>query len=137
LLDVIQRFPTLANVTKAVTMNKEQLIMTFGLMIILMYIYATIMFFYLMDTVYEYGIDAFDSQTIGENRCSTMYNCFMTVINVGLIAGGGVGDMTEQIEYFSDIQKFGIKFVIDVSFFLIIKIILYNILFGIIIDTFA
>lgn len=47
LLDVIQRYPTLANVTKAITMNWEQLLMTFILMLILIYIYTTIIFFYI------------------------------------------------------------------------------------------
>jgi hypothetical protein len=55
---------------------------------------------------------------------------------VGLIRGGGIGDYTEQI-YFQNTEKYLIKLTIDVSFFLLVKIILYNILFGIIIDTFA
>lgn len=46
LLDVIQRFPTLGNVMNAITSNWRQLIMTFCLMLIVMYIYATVFFFY-------------------------------------------------------------------------------------------
>lgn len=137
LLDVIQKYPTLANVTKAITMNWEQLLMTFVLMLILMYIYTTITFFYIMETVYDYDINADDSDLTGENRCKSMIECFMTVVDIGLIAGGGIGDYTEQIHYTQETQKFGVKFIFDVSFFLIVKIILYNILFGIIIDTFA
>lgn len=94
LLDVIQRYPTLANVTKAITMNWEQLLMTFVLMLILMYIYTTITFFYIMETVYDYDINENDSDLTGENRCTSMIECFMTVVDIGLIAGGGIGDYT-------------------------------------------
>lgn len=43
--------------------------MTFGLTIIVMYIYATIMFFYMMETLYNYDINANDSDQVGQNRC--------------------------------------------------------------------
>lgn len=55
---------------------------------------------------------------------------------MGLILGGGMGDYTEPIHY-NDTERYAVSWVIDISFFLIVKIILYNILFGIIIDTFA
>lgn len=64
-----------------------------------------------------------------------MIECYMSVVNIGLLFGGGFGDYTEQESYGT--QKYLVKYVLDVSFFLIVKIILYNILFGIIIDTFA
>lgn len=80
-------------------MNWEQLLMTFVLMLILMYIYTTITFFYIMETVYDYDINADDSDLTGENRCKSMIECFMTVVDIGLIAGGGIGDYTEQIHY--------------------------------------
>lgn len=136
LLDVIPRFPTLQAVCKAVTANYKQLYMTFILILVVMYIYTTVQFFYMMETVYDYNINANDSQLIGENRCDSMLQCFMTFVNLGLLLGGGIGDYSEQIHY-SEKQRYFIKFFIDVSFFLLVKIILYNILFGIIIDTFA
>lgn len=66
-----------------------------------------------------------------------MIQCYMTVVNMGLLLGGGIGDYTQQIQYQDEPQKYAIKIVFDLSFFLVVKIILYNILFGIIIDTFA
>lgn len=89
-----------------------------------------------METVYDYNINSNDSDHVGENKCTSLLQCYMTVFNLGLIMGGGFGDVTEQIHY-SEVQRFAIKFLFDVSFFLLVKIILYNILFGIIIDTFA
>jgi len=136
LLDVIPRFETLQNVCRAVTENYVQLFMTFILMMVVMYIYTTVHFFYVMETVYDYGINGNDSHIIGENRCTSMIECFMTIVNLGLLLGGGIGDYTEQIHY-SEVQRYIIMFILDISFFLLVKIILYNILFGIIIDTFA
>lgn len=57
-------------------MNWEQLLMTFMLMLILMYIYTTMIFFYVMETVYDYNINGNDSEKIGENRCTSMIECF-------------------------------------------------------------
>ena len=34
--------------------------MTFGLTLIVMYIYATVLFFYIMETSYDYTVNVFD-----------------------------------------------------------------------------
>lgn len=65
LLDVIPRFPTLQAVCRAVTANYEQLYMTFILMLVVFYIYTTVHFFYLMEVVYDYNINADDSDKAG------------------------------------------------------------------------
>jgi hypothetical protein len=64
-------------------------------MAVVMYIYTTIQFFYLMETAYDYGINDNDSDLVGENRCKSLLQCYMTVFNLGLILGGGIGDYTE------------------------------------------
>ena len=106
-------------------------------MLILSYVYATVQYFYIMETTYNFDINANDSERIGQNTCQSMFQCYLTVVYIGFLSGGGLGDYTEQINFASNTELYGIKIVIDVSFFLILKIILYNILFGIIIDTFA
>lgn len=68
--------------------------MTFSLMLVVLYIYTTITFFYIMDTTYDYGINNYDSDRIGENRCTSMRECYMTVVDRGLLLGGGTGDYT-------------------------------------------
>jgi len=56
-------------VLKAVTSNAEQLLMTGMLAMIIIYIHATVSFFYLQDTIYDYNLNKFDSDWIGENQC--------------------------------------------------------------------
>lgn len=72
----------------------------------------------------------------GEPICDTPIMCFMYVVNVGLRAGGGVGEPLIQPDpYVSD--DYYSRFFFDLTFFLVIIIIWMNIIFGIIIDTFA
>lgn len=137
LLDVVVRFPTLSNVIKSVTSNAERLLMTGVLAMIIIYIFATISFFYLQDTVYDYGVNAFDSDWVGESKCNTMMECFLTMVNYGLLLGGGIGDYTESIHFKRNTSMYFVKLVHDASFHILVKVILLNILFGIIIDTFA
>ena len=94
-------------------------------------------FFYLQDTLYDYTVNAFDSDWVGENFCESMFQCYGTVFNQGLLLGGGIGDYTEAINYADTFDKYNVKLFHDASFHILVKVILLNILFGIIIDTFA
>ncbi len=47
-----------------------------------------------------------------------------------------MGDVTKQVKY-DETDRYMAKFLFDFTFFLIVIIIMLNILFGIIIDTFA
>jgi len=131
------RFPELKNVVNSVTSNGTQLAMTALLPLIIIYIYTTVSFFYLQDTLYDYNINPYDSDIVGENRCVSMIQCYMTVLDRGLVLGGGIGDYTEQLHYLDATQKYGLKLFHDSTFHLAVKVVLMNILFGIIIDTFA
>ena len=127
LLDLIDRSVILNNVVKSVTLNYKQLLMTFALGVLLMYIYAVIGFFAVIDP--ETSLS--DYQTY----CSNPWHCFLSVANNGLRAGGGVGDVLNQIDYHGD--GFTKRYFYDLIYYLMIIVILLNIVFGIIIDTFA
>lgn len=66
-----------------------------------------------------------------------MKMCMITMLNKGLVLGGGIGDYTEAVHYEDEPEKYGVKLWHDASFHIFVKVILLNILFGIIIDTFA
>ena len=67
--------------------------------------------------------------------CDTLQMCLSTTINYGLRAGGGIGDMLGQPTW--DHNLYVARYIFDFAFFMIINIILMNIFFGIIIDSFA
>jgi inositol 1,4,5-triphosphate receptor type 1 len=68
--------------------------------------------------------------------CDTMFNCFLVTIREGLINGGGMADYL-QPRSIADKPNFMARFFFDLSFFCVILVILMNVIFGIIIDTFS
>ena len=119
------------------TSNAAKLVATGLLALVILYIYTTISFFYLQDTIYDYAINAFDSDWVGENMCESMFFCYVTIIDKGLTLGGGIGDYTEAINYEKSPQKYAVKLFHDASFHIVVNVIMLNILAGIVIDTFA
>jgi len=87
--------------------------------------------------MYDYDINGYDSDLVGENNCKTMYQCFTTMLDKGLRFGGGIGDVTEPIHYNDETEYYTLKLFHDATFHVLVKIILLNVLFGQIIDTFA
>lgn len=91
--------------------------------------------------VYTYSIITSDyySHQFGSDYpdtiCDTVYSCFMYSLNLGLRNGGGIGDSMDMM-LISE-PGFGMKIIFDLSYFMLINIVSMNIIFGIIIDTFA
>jgi len=67
--------------------------------------------------------------------CDNMWQCFLTTLNAGLRAGGGIGDVILADTF--NWANYAPKVVFDLSFFIIITTIGLNIIFGIIVDTFS
>jgi len=133
LLDVINRSDVLRNVVKAVTHNLKQLLATALLGVIMIYIYSILGFFFVDDVYYNGDING-----VGERQCSSMLQCYLTTLNWGLRNGGGIGDTLTVESYAADNRgRYYFRLIFDLSFFLIINITFLNIIFGIIIDTFA
>uniref|UniRef100_A0A8C0XDE8 Inositol 1,4,5-trisphosphate receptor n=1 Tax=Castor canadensis TaxID=51338 RepID=A0A8C0XDE8_CASCN len=70
-----------------------------------------------------------------ERTCDTLLMCIVTVLNQGLRNGGGVGDVLRRPS--KDEPLFAARVVYDLLFFFIVIIIVLNLIFGVIIDTFA
>jgi hypothetical protein len=112
--------------------------MTAMLGVMVIYIYSVIGFIFLNDTYYEDMIHGGVLNTKGDSICMSMMHCFLSSLNYGLRGGGGVGDfLPTQTAAPENIQGFYFRAIYDLSFFMIIITILLNIIFGIIIDTFA
>jgi len=127
--DLVYRSETLKNVLKAVTFNGQQLLMTALLALIVLYFYAVLGFLVMRN---NYFLDDFPDV----RPCDTMMTCFVVTVREGLLNGGGMADFLQKRSV-SDKFNFTLRFVFDLSFFVIVIIILLNVIFGIIIDTFA
>jgi inositol 1,4,5-triphosphate receptor type 1 len=70
-----------------------------------------------------------------EFACETLIMCIITSLNKGLRNGGGIGDVLRSPA--SSEGWFVARVIYDLLFFFIVIIIVLNLIFGVIIDTFA
>uniref|UniRef100_A0A803SSN6 Inositol 1,4,5-trisphosphate receptor n=1 Tax=Anolis carolinensis TaxID=28377 RepID=A0A803SSN6_ANOCA len=160
LFDLVYREETLLNVIKSVTRNGRSIILTAVLALILVYLFSIVGFLFLkddfimevyspeflttMDTCSKENctttIPALQSDEEAdedgiERTCDTLLMCIVTVLNQGLRNGGGVGDVLRKPS--KDEPLFAARVVYDLLFYFIVIIIVLNLIFGVIIDTFA
>uniref|UniRef100_A0A7N4NHZ2 Inositol 1,4,5-trisphosphate receptor n=1 Tax=Sarcophilus harrisii TaxID=9305 RepID=A0A7N4NHZ2_SARHA len=162
LFDLVYREETLLNVIKSVTRNGRSIILTAVLALILVYLFSIIGFLFLkddfimevdrlknrtpiMEQLYAGGCSNSNRQSCStsaeddedgiERTCDTLLMCIVTVLNQGLRNGGGVGDVLRKPS--KDEPLFAARVVYDLLFYFIVIIIVLNLIFGVIIDTFA
>jgi hypothetical protein len=138
LLDLVVISPSLQNVVRSVTQPITSLAMTALLGLFAVYIFSLVGF-------YAFPNDFYSESTAGD-ECKTMVLCFTTFLYNGLLSGGGIADfMSYELGWspsFSglDFQQTGLMFartIFDLMFFIIVLVLLLNIIFGIILDTFS
>lgn len=59
------------------------------------------------------------------------------MLDKGMRFGGGIGDSSEPVHFHDDVEKYLFKLAHDASFQIVINIICLNIIFGIIVNSFA
>jgi len=74
-------------------------------------------------------------EEVKERSCDSLVMCIVTTLNQGLRNGGGIGDILRAPS--STEPLFVARVVYDLLFFFIVIIIVLNLIFGVIIDTFA
>jgi len=130
MLDLSLRSPTVRNVLSAVTLNGKSILLTGLLVLVILYIYSMIGFF-------KFSEDYSGSQTPGYLGCGTLFQCLLSTIE-GIRAGGGIGDILQPSNGISNPgTDYPGRFVFDMTFYILIIIILNNMVFGIILDTFG
>lgn len=122
LLGLIGKSSVLKNVIVAVTTNGKSLLLTGMLGCILVYLFSIIAFVMFQD---HFEHDA----------CVTLNNCVLHILTSGLRQGGGIGDRMKEVNYGENMYLR--RTIYDFLFWAIMIVIFLNILFGIIIDTFA
>ncbi|XP_031422658.1 inositol 1,4,5-trisphosphate receptor type 3 isoform X2 [Clupea harengus] len=140
LFDLIYREETLFNVIKSVTRNGRSILLTALLALILVYLFSIVGFLYLkndfiMEVDHLPNMDTDEDDDNTERACDTLLMCIVTVLNHGLRNGGGVGDVLRRPS--KEEPLFPARVVYDLLFYFIVIIIVLNLIFGVIIDTFA
>ncbi|XP_048112717.1 inositol 1,4,5-trisphosphate receptor type 2-like isoform X2 [Alosa alosa] len=146
LFDLVYREETLLNVIKSVTRNGRSIILTAVLALILVYLFSIVGFLFFKDD-FRISVEPLkplahlllmSSDEEGdetEQMCDTLIRCIMTVLNHGLRNGGGIGDILRKPS--KEEALFVARVIYDLLFFFIVIIIVLNLIFGVIIDTFA
>uniref|UniRef100_A0A1I8HB83 Inositol 1,4,5-trisphosphate receptor n=1 Tax=Macrostomum lignano TaxID=282301 RepID=A0A1I8HB83_9PLAT len=70
-----------------------------------------------------------------ERHCDSLIMCIVTTLNEGLRNGGGIGDLLRKPSMTE--SRFLLRVLYDLCFYFIVIIIVLNLIFGVIIDTFA
>lgn len=76
-----------------------------------------------------------DDEEAKERACDTLLMCIITTMNHGLRNGGGIGDVLRSPS--ANEPLFVARVVYDLLFYFVVIIIILNLIFGVIIDTFA
>uniref|UniRef100_A0A670JCH9 Inositol 1,4,5-trisphosphate receptor n=1 Tax=Podarcis muralis TaxID=64176 RepID=A0A670JCH9_PODMU len=164
LFDLVYREETLLNVIKSVTRNGRSIILTAVLALILVYLFSIVGYLFFKDD-FILEVDKLPNETLspgsyqnhlkplppGENcssvvpsaaeeedkehTCETLLMCIVTVLSHGLRSGGGVGDVLRKPS--KEEPLFAARVIYDLLFFFMVIIIVLNLIFGVIIDTFA
>ncbi|KAI4905751.1 hypothetical protein NFI96_018688 [Prochilodus magdalenae] len=166
LFDLVNREETLLNVIKSVTRNGRSIVLTAVLGLILVYLFSIVGYiFFKNDFILE--VDRIPNSTLEEGAsmassflpegtcsvengtcltvgadedgveraCDSLWMCMITVLSHGLRSGGGVGDVLRKPS--KEEPLFAARVIYDLLFFFLVIIIVLNLIFGVIIDTFA
>ena len=120
LLEVCVMEPTLVNIIKALTNRCYQLLLTFTFALLLMFIYTILGFFFIREQ-------------FAERPCETMLECFVDMIYYGMRLDEGIAGALEPPSN----GEMTVRFIYDMSFYILISTILMAIIFGLVVDTFG
>ena len=131
-------FPSLINIFKSFTEKFSSLCSCLLFTYLILYVYNYIAIFYMREAFDLGEVMVYDSETyVNEPFCHSSIQCFLVLISYGTRAGGGIGDVLPYISYRHDIKMFMGRFIYDMTFFIIIIMIMGNVTFGLIVDTFG
>uniref|UniRef100_A0A8C7CAV6 Inositol 1,4,5-trisphosphate receptor n=1 Tax=Oncorhynchus kisutch TaxID=8019 RepID=A0A8C7CAV6_ONCKI len=165
LFDLVYREETLLNVIKSVTRNGRSIVLTAVLALILVYLFSIVGYIFFKDD-FILEVDRIPNTTLApsgrairccvcinplpchspsdfvedredgkERTCDSLLMCIVTVLSHGLRSGGGVGDVLRKPS--KEEPLFAARVIYDLLFFFMVIIIVLNLIFGVIIDTFA
>uniref|UniRef100_A0A4W6FFI6 Inositol 1,4,5-trisphosphate receptor n=1 Tax=Lates calcarifer TaxID=8187 RepID=A0A4W6FFI6_LATCA len=157
LFDLVYREETLLNVIKSVTRNGRSIVLTAVLALILVYLFSIVGYIFFKDDFIlevdripnttlseeaflspvlpvDFGNDSEEDSDM-ERTCDSLLMCIVTVLSHGLRSGGGVGDVLRKPS--KEEPLFAARVIYDLLFFFMVIIIVLNLIFGVIIDTFA
>jgi hypothetical protein len=132
LLDIIVQFKLMVTVMQSITKNYGSLLLTVALIALVVYYYAIVAFVFFPEIFYR---DSEFDELREDTMCYDLLSCFLTLI--GQIPSGSdyLRKVMLSLDHNGGAFYFGTLF--QMTFFFLVLIVLLNILFGIIVDTFS
>ena len=130
LLPFVNLNSTLKNLISSIKINAKKISLTFLLAVIIMYVFANIAFFF-FNSDYSSELEYQD-----DNFCKTLIFCFLTALDSGLRARGGLGDSGVRLSFERRTTRYVFRLIADVAFFILIVIVMIDMVFGIIVNGF-
>ena len=94
-------------------------------------------FFFPDDFVYDNILNTETGELIYESFCYSPIQCFLLVFDFVIISGGGIVDEIHKSSFKTNQKYYISRFFLDMSFHLMIVLILLNIFLGVIVDAFG
>ena len=130
--------PLLLGIIVSFQMRLKQLIMVLIFMYLIVYLFSWFAFYYFSELFeFEGLLNVKDDSTEEEKLCSSMIQCYLTMLSYGVRSGGGIGDVLPKISYNVSPGYFISGFFFVILFHIFVIWIMINLFFGIIVDTFA
>ena len=133
LLEIFFLSKMIKNVGLSFLVNSDKIFYTFILVLVVINSYS-----YLLGSFYR---NKFGNQnSLGPdylNICDTYLTCFINAVNLGIRGGGGIAHYMPLQGNDSNSSLFYGKFVFDLSFYILVTVILLGMFFGVIVNAFA
>lgn len=137
LLDVINRYQDLNNVLRSIVYPARVLGLTVLLYLVVVYVFSIIGFYFFRED-YNPSADLTDAQREGREpyQCQRLFQCFLISFDQGFKNNGGLGGYLKAHTLGVSAYSYA-RLAFDQMYNIILLIMLLNIVFGVIIDTFA
>lgn len=137
LLDVVNRYQELSNVLRSIVRPAKVLGLTVLLYLVIVYVFA-IIGFYFFRADYNPSVTLSRDQLNGRApyQCQRLFQCFLISLDQGFKSNGGLGGYLRS-NVPGDSPRSYARLAFDLLYNSVLIIMLLNIVFGVIIDTFA
>ncbi|GAB9463065.1 hypothetical protein Gpo141_00000540 [Globisporangium polare] len=137
LLDVVNRYQELSNVLRSIVRPAKVLCLTVLLYLVIVYVFA-IIGFYFFRADYNPSVVLTPEQIDGSApyQCQRLFQCFLVSLDQGFKSNGGLGGYLSANTPGDSLRSYA-RLAFDLFYNIVLIIMLLNIVFGVIIDTFA
>uniref|UniRef100_K3WA03 Ion transport domain-containing protein n=1 Tax=Globisporangium ultimum (strain ATCC 200006 / CBS 805.95 / DAOM BR144) TaxID=431595 RepID=K3WA03_GLOUD len=137
LLDVVNQYQELSNVLRSIVRPAKVLGLTVLLYLVIVYVFA-IIGFYFFRADYNPSVVLTPDQIDGKApyQCQRLFQCFLMSLDQGFKSDGGLGGYLRPNIPGESARSYA-RLAFDLMYNIVLIIMLLNIVFGVIIDTFA